>query len=91
MYTLFSLYRTFTKLDHSLDYVTNVNKFKWALAGVAQWIEYWPVNQRVTGLIPSKGTCLGCRTGPQWGVHERQPQTDISLPLSLPSPLSKNK
>ena len=36
-----------------------------ALAGVAQWIERWPANQRVTGLIPSQGTCLGCRPGPQ--------------------------
>ena len=24
-----------------------------ALAGVAQWIECWPVNQRVPSLIPS--------------------------------------
>ena len=23
-----------------------------ALAGVAQWIEHWPANQRVAGLIP---------------------------------------
>ena len=23
-----------------------------ALPGVTQWIEHWPVNQRVTGLIP---------------------------------------
>ena len=37
----------------------------WALAGVAQWIEHQPVNQRVTGLMPSQGTCLGCRPGPQ--------------------------
>ena len=36
-----------------------------ALAGVAQWIECWPVNQRVSGSIPSQGTCLGCRPGPQ--------------------------
>ena len=36
-----------------------------ALAGVAQWIEHGPKNQRVTGLIPSQGTCLGCRPGPQ--------------------------
>ena len=35
-----------------------------ALAGVAQWIEYRPVNQRVTGSIPSQGTCLGCGLGP---------------------------
>ena len=36
-----------------------------ALAGVAQWIESWPVNQRVTGSIPSQGTCLGCWPGLQ--------------------------
>ena len=35
-----------------------------ALAGVVQWMECWPVNQKVTGLIPSQGTCLGCRPGP---------------------------
>ena len=34
------------------------------LAGVAQWTERQPANQRVTGLIPSQGTCLGCRPGP---------------------------
>ena len=36
-----------------------------ALACVAQWVECQPVNQRVTSLIPSQGTCLGCRTGLQ--------------------------
>ena len=35
-----------------------------ALAGVVQWIEHQPVKQRVTGLIPSRGTCLGCGPGP---------------------------
>ena len=30
-----------------------------ALVGVAQWIECWPVNQKVTGSIPHEGTCLG--------------------------------
>ena len=34
-------------------------------AGVAQWIGCSPVNQRVAGLIPSQGTSLGCRPGPQ--------------------------
>ena len=38
-----------------------------ALAGVAQWLAYWPVNQKVTGLIPSQDTCLGCGPGPQAG------------------------
>ena len=41
-------------------------KYKhFALAGVAQWIEHQPVNQRVTSSIPSQGTCLGCGPGPQ--------------------------
>ena len=38
-----------------------------ALAGVSQWIELWPVNQRVTGSIPSQGTRLGYGPGPQFG------------------------
>ena len=36
-----------------------------ALAGVAQWIECQPANQRAAGSIPSQGTCLGCGPGPQ--------------------------
>ena len=32
-----------------------------ALAGVAQWIECWPTNQRVAGSILGQGACLGCR------------------------------
>ena len=36
-----------------------------ALAGVAQWIECQPENRKVTGWIPSRGTCLGCGPSPQ--------------------------
>ena len=36
-----------------------------ALASVAQWIEFWPVNQKVISSIPSQGTGLGCQPGPQ--------------------------
>ena len=54
-----------------------------ALAAMAQWIEGRPVNQRVTSLIPSQGTCLGCRPGPQQGAQERQPHIDVSLPPAL--------
>ena len=36
-----------------------------APAGVAQWTERWPVNLRVASSIPSQGTCLGSRPGPQ--------------------------
>ena len=46
------------------------------------WV--WAANQRVTGLIPSQGTRLGCRPGPQLGVCERQPHIDVFLPLFLP-------
>ena len=66
-----------------------------ALAGVVQWIERQPMNQKVAGSIPSLGTCLGCRLGPQLGVCKRQP-VDVSLayrcffPSFSPSlPLSK--
>ena len=55
-----------------------VIKTKGALAGVAQWIECWPANQRVAGSIPSQGTCLGYWQGPQCGACERQ-LIDVSL------------
>ena len=58
------------------------------LAGVAQWIECQLLNQRVTGLIPSQGTCLGCRLGPQLEACEGQPHINVSLPLLLPPFLS---
>ena len=63
----------------------------WVLAGVAQWIECWPVNQRVTNWIPSQGTCLGCGPGLQGvgGGHIRGNHTSmfLSLSSSLPSHL----
>ena len=49
-----------------------------ALAGVAPWTEHKPENQKVTGLIPGQGTCLGCRPGPRLGVFENQ-WIDVSL------------
>ena len=36
-----------------------------ALAGVAQWIECPPTNQKVASLISSQDSCLGCGPGPQ--------------------------
>ena len=65
-----------------------------ALAVVARWIECQPANGKVAGLIPSQGTCLGCKPGPQLGACERQwivrgdrlslSHIDVSLPLFLP-------
>ena len=46
-----------------------LNKIKnLALDGVAQWVECWPENQKVTSSIPSQGTCLSCGPGPQLGA-----------------------
>ena len=46
-----------------------------ALAGVVQWIERQPANQRVAGSSPHQDPCLGCGPGP----HKRQPHSDVSL------------
>ena len=50
-------------------------------------------NQRVTGSIPSQGTCLGCSPGPQWGGSREASYTLMFLPFffPLPSHLSKVK
>ena len=60
----------------------NLRKGSGALAGVAQWTEYQPVNQRVTGSIPSQGTCLDCGPGPQ----QRGTQEATFLSPPFPSP-----
>ena len=49
-----------------------------ALAGVAQWIECQPENQKVVSSISGQGTCLGCWLGPQLGASERQ-QIHVAL------------
>ena len=71
-------------LEMTLSNFMALNIERRALAGVAQWIECLPVNQRVVSSIPSQGTCLGCGPGPQQGVCERQSHTDVSLPLFPP-------
>ena len=54
-----------------------------ALTGVDQWVGHCTTNWKVTGLLPSQGTCLDCRPGPQLGACKRQP-VHVSLPLFLP-------
>ena len=44
-----------------------------ALAGVAQWIECWPANRKVTGSIPGQGTGLDFGAVLQLGGCRRQP------------------
>ena len=56
-----------------------------ALAGVAQWTEHQPVDQRVAGSIPRQGTCLGCGPGPWLGMGEAADRlTSLSLSFYLP-------
>ena len=50
---------------HTFMYLSLLKNYFLALAGVAQWIEHRPENQRVAGSIPSQGTGLGYRPGPQ--------------------------
>ena len=64
------------------DQEPDIRRLSLAMAGVAQWTECRPRNQRVAGSIPSQGTCLGCKPGPQV-VCEMQPHIDVSLPLFL--------
>ena len=59
----------------------SVSEKCWALDGVAQWVEHWPANQKVAGLIPGQGTCLGCRPGPQWGGGCERQLINVSLTL----------
>ena len=80
--------KKFMKIEDMLGHKGSFKNSEMALAGVAQWIECQPVNQRVAGSIPTQGTCLGCRPGLQYGVHERQSHIDVSLPFSFPSHLS---
>ena len=56
-----------------------------ALAGVAQWIEHWPVNQTKESLVQFSVRAQAWVAGqvPWCGVHERQSHIDVSLPLFL--------
>ena len=69
-----------------------INHKKFSYAGMAQWIEHRPANQRVAGSIPNWGMCLGCGQVPSGGhMTNNHTLMFLSLPFSLPSPLSKNK
>ena len=78
-------------LSH-IGHMVRIKTFQKYLSGVAQWTEHQPANQRVAGLIPSQGTCLGCGPGHQLGDCERQPHLmSLSLTPSLPLSLKINK
>ena len=56
----------------------------YALAGVAQWIEHQTTKQRVTVRFPVRARARVAGQVPWCGKRDRQPHTDVSLPLLLP-------
>ena len=64
-----------------------------ALTGVVQWVGHHPEKQKVAGLIPDQGTCLG--SVPDLRLGHVQEGTDqcfsLSLSPSLPFSLKINK
>ena len=65
-----------------------------ALAGVAQWIECRPANQKVTGPIPVRTRAWVVGQVPSWGCVRGNWQMYshyVSLPLFLPPFSSKSK
>ena len=62
-----------------------------ALAGVAQWIECQPVNQRVAALTPNLGHMPGLWARSPCGGHVTGNHIlmFLSVSVSFPSPLSK--
>ena len=80
----------FLTLSLSLSLFSLIKKEEIALAGVAQWIEHGPVNQRVAGLIPSLGHIPGLQArlpvGDMWEATTHwcvSPSLSPSLPVSL--------
>ena len=60
-----------------------IRKEESALAGVAQWVEPHPENQKVTSLIPSQGTSLSCSPGPHLWACIRQLHIRVPFPFLL--------
>ena len=74
-------------IDVFLSLLKKKKKNSSTLAGMAQWIECGPVDQRLPVGFPVQGTCLGYGPGSQLGEargnHTRfSPSVSLSLPLS---------
>ena len=76
--------------DDPLSWVNSPQRVTWTLAGVTQWTEYQPSNQRVTGWIPSLGHMTGLWTrSPVGGTPEATTHWCFSPSLSPSFSLSK--
>ena len=69
-------------------------RIRQVLTGVAQWAGCHPTKRKVTSPIPGQDTSPGCGPGPASGVCNHSvsiSHINVSLPKSLPSPLSIHK
>ena len=84
------LYMLSNQISSFYGFIVQLKKFYYpALAGMAEWIEHQPANQKVTGSIPGQSTCLYCRPGTAGGIQgSASLHTDVSLVLFLPPFLS---
>ena len=63
---------------HTIKYYSALKNKKSWLTSVAQLVRHSLTKWKVTGLIPSQGTFLGCLVGP-WSGHVRRQSMDVSL------------
>ena len=62
------------------------------MAGVTQWIEHQPANQRVAGSIPSQAYAwVAGRVHNKGHTRGNHTLMFLSISFSLPAPLPKNK
>ena len=66
-----------------LDISRYLKNLRAALAGVGQWVGPCPTKQKVAGLIPGQGTCLGCGPGPHLGHMPEATDWCFSLTLTF--------
>ena len=61
-------FQAYTKNSISITYIQQLSRVcHITLIDVAQLVGHHPTKQKVAGLIPIEGTCLGCEFGLRWG------------------------
>ena len=68
-------------------WISRINFLKTALAEWLSWVKHWLIYQKLAGLIPSQGTCLGCGFD-SWLRHIWEATNQCFSP-STPSSFSK--
>ena len=70
---------------HMCDLNTRIKIIKWALTGVARWVEYQPANWKVTSSNPDQTHAWAADLVPGWGAYEKQ-LIYVSVPCRCSSP-----